>query len=262
MAARIVSAGTVPPELVVVSTPRAGARAALSAELGVHTTSDNAAAVAGAATIVVAVTPQVLPIVMRDLRGQLYPQQLVVSIVAGVSLELLADGLRHAALVRAMPSILARVGWSLTVWMSRYEVTAAQRDHARAIFLACGDELEVEHEQYLDMVTAVSGSGPAWILLLLEVLIDAGVHVGLTRELARRLALHTMAGTMELVGASGLHPAELRQSVTTPAGTTAAGLAAMEEGRLRATIVSGVAAAYERFLAGSKRSATDEGSHR
>jgi pyrroline-5-carboxylate reductase len=256
IAARVVQSGLVAPEHVVVSDPDESVRARIEARLSagaaggrIETIFDHAGAAQGASTVVLAVTPQVLPVVMDTLRGHLRLDQLVLSIAAGVELQTLQLGLRHAAIVRVMPNTPAQVGQAISAWIASEEVTEAQKAEARAILGAIGRELEVDRERYLDMVTAVSGSGPAWIMLMLEAMIDAGVHIGLRPDWARELALQTMAGSVELMRETGKHPAELRNMVTTPAGTTAAGLYAMEQGGLRAAIAGGIVAAYERCLA-------------
>ena len=252
IAARVVETGLFAPNAVVVSDPDEGTRARLKARLGAgeapEALNDHVKAVEGASTVALAVTPQVLPAVMETLRGNLRLDQLVVSIIAGVELQSLQMGLRHAAIIRVMPNTPAQVGQSISAWIATEEVTAEQKAEARAILGAIGREFEVDRERYMDMVTAVSGSGPAWVMLMLEAMIDAGVNIGLRPDWARELALQTMAGSVELMRETGKHPAELRNMVTTPAGTTAAGLYAMEQGGVRAGIMSGIIAAYQRCL--------------
>ncbi len=248
IAARVVETGLVPPERVVVSEPDAAARARLAERLGVAAIYDHHAAIDGASTVLLAVRPEDVQRVMDELRGHLHLDQLVMSIAAGVELQTLALGLRHAAVIRVMPNTPAQVGQSISVWIATEEVTEAQKAEARAILQAFGREFEVDRERYLDMATAVSGSGPAWVMLMLEALTDAGVQIGLKREWAYELALQTMSGSVELARQTGKHPAELRNLVTTPGGTTAAGLYAMERGGLRAAIAAGIVAAYERCL--------------
>lgn len=246
---RVVQSGLVPPGRVVVSEPDAGARAALKARLGVQTMFDHHTAVQGASAILLATVPQVVPAVMVSLRDSLQSDQVVLSIAAGVELGTLIEGLHHPAIIRVMPNTLAEVGQSISVWMATDAVTAEQKAQAQAILRTFGREFEVDRERYLDMATAVSGSGPAWVMLMLEAMTDAGVQIGLQREWAYDLALQTMSGSVELARHTGKHPAELRNMVTSPAGTTAAGLYAMEQGGLRAAIVAGIAAAYQRCLA-------------
>jgi pyrroline-5-carboxylate reductase len=248
IAARVVESGLLPPEGLVVSDPAPGVRRHLADRLGIATVFDHRGAVEGASTVLLAVTPQVVPAVLDELRGHLQLDQLVMSIAAGVEIQTLEVGLRHAAIIRVMPNTPAQVGQSISAWMASTEVTDAQKAEARAILGTFGRELEVDQERYLDMVTALSGSGPGWVMLMLEAMTDAGVQIGLKREWAYDLALQTMSGSVELARQTGKHPAELRNMVTTPGGTTAAGLFTMERGGLRAAIVAGIVAAYERCL--------------
>ncbi|MDQ3701414.1 MAG: hypothetical protein M3442_10900 [Chloroflexota bacterium] len=148
-----------------------------------------------------------------------------------------------------MPNAPAQVGQSISAWIASPAVTPEQKGAARAVLQSFGREFEVDSERSLDMVTAVSGSGPAWVMLMVEAMIDAGVQIGLRPEWARELVLQTMSGSVELARQTGKHPAELRNLVTTPGGTTAAGLFAMERGGLRPAIAAGIVAAYERSLA-------------
>jgi pyrroline-5-carboxylate reductase len=248
IAARVVGTGLVTAERVVVSEPSEAVRTRLAGELGVGAVFDHQAAVEQAGTVLLCVTPQVVPAVMDALRGRLRASQLVMSIAAGVELRTLEAGLRHAAIIRVMPNTPAQVGQSISAWIATPEVTPEQKDEARAILRCFGRELEVDQERYLDMVTALSGSGPAWVMLFLEALTDAGVQIGLKRDWAYDLALQTIAGSIELARETGKHPAELRNMVTTPMGTTAAGLYAMERGGLRAALMAGIVAAYERCV--------------
>jgi pyrroline-5-carboxylate reductase len=246
---RVVEQGLLPADHVTVGEPNRELRQSLEARLGVRTTADNAAAIKSATTVLLAVKPQIMTLAMDELRGHLHLDQLVMSIAAGVELRTLEMGLRHAAIIRVMPNTPAQVGMSISAWKATDEVTPAQKAEARAILQAFGREFEVDREQYLDMVTAVSGSGPAWVMLMLEALTDAGVQIGLKREWAYDLALQTFAGSVELARQTGKHPAELRNVVTTPGGTTAAGLYEMERGGLRGVIAAGIVAAYERCVA-------------
>ena len=252
IAARVIETGLLPASRVVVSDPDPGIGPRIEARLGKGASpavvNDPVAAVQRASTVLLAVRPQDMPAAMDLLRGHLTLEQLVVSIAAGVELQTLQLGLRHAAIIRVMPNTPAQVGQGISAWIATEEVTEAQKAEARGILGAIGREFEVDRERVIDMVTAVSGSGPAWVMLMLEAMIDAGVQIGLRPEWARELALQTMAGSAELMRETGMHPAQLRNMVTTPAGTTAAGLYAMEKGGLRAAIMSGIAAAYERCL--------------
>jgi pyrroline-5-carboxylate reductase len=145
-----------------------------------------------------------------------------------------------------MPNTPAQVGKGITVWIATPAVPPEQCEQTRAILEAMGEQVQVEDEHYLDLATGLNGSGPGFVLLLLEALIDAGVHVGFSRPDAQRIALQTVEGTAALVRATGLHPAELRNRVTSPAGTTAAGLYELEAGGVRAAILRAVQAATQR----------------
>ncbi len=172
-----------------------------------------------------------------------------VSIMAGVTISRLASLLRSDRVVRAMPNTPAQIGEGMTAWTATTAVTDAGREGARQIFGAMGKEAYVPEERYLDAVTALSGSGPGYVFLFIEALIDAGVHVGLSRELATTMALQTVIGSARYAENTKKHPAELRNQVTSPAGTTAEGLRALEKGGLRAAVLDAVIAAYERSKA-------------
>ncbi len=246
--ARALAAGLYAPEHVTVSDADPGARDRLARDLGVRTLFDAPAAVRDASCVLLALKPQVMPHVGRELHGRLAPGQVVLSIMAGIEVATLQDALGHDAVIRAMPNTPAQVGQGVTAWCATPAVSAGARDEVRALLRAVGTELEVDHERYLDMVTAVSGSGPAWAMLLIEAMTDAGVNLGLRRDWAYELVLQTLAGSVALARETGRHPADLRNSVTTPGGTTAAGLATMERAGVRAGLADGIAAAYQRAI--------------
>jgi pyrroline-5-carboxylate reductase len=203
---------------------------------------------AGADIVVLAVKPEDAEGVLTELRGALRPGQLLLSVVAGVPLPALVTGLGHSAVVRAIPNTPAQVGAGISVWIANPEVDAVGRSRAAALLGALGRAIEVEDEDYLDMATALSGSGPAYAFLFLEALIDAGVHVGLPRSIARLLATETLLGAALMARDGEIHPAQLRNMVTSPGGTTAAGLAELEAGGLRAAVDQAVVAAYNRSV--------------
>jgi pyrroline-5-carboxylate reductase len=220
------------------------------------TTSNTEAAEAGQ-IVVLSVKPQVLKTVMPEIRGHLRSQDLVLSIIAGTPIQIVANGLAHASVVRAMPNTPAQIGQGITVWTDTPEVSEAQHEQARTILQSLGQEIHVDDEDYLDMATALSGSGPGYVFLLMEALIDAGVHMGFSRRVATQLVFQTMRGSVEFASQSGKHVAELRNQVTSPGGTTAEALYHMEKGGLRTVISRGIWAAYQRSIAlgkGKKRS--------
>jgi pyrroline-5-carboxylate reductase len=212
---------------------------------GVDTASGNAEAATGRDFVLLALKPQDFDKAAPDIAG-VAGGATAVSIMAGVTVSHLSKQLRTNAIVRAMPNTPAQIGEGMTVWTATPETDAAARDGARAIFAALGKEAFVPEERYLDMATALSGSGPAYVFLFIEALIDAGVHVGLTRDLATTMALQTVIGSARYAEKTGRHAAELRNQVTSPGGTTAAALRALEEGSFRSDVLEAVIAAYER----------------
>lgn len=248
MLAGLLRDGLVEPGDVCCSHPRAERRSALEDAHGVRTTASNAEAVQGADVVLLAVKPQVLGEVIPELRDALTPAQLVVSVVAGASTGALGQALRHPAIVRAMPNTPAQIGQGVTVWFATESVTAEGKARTRGMLSALGREFEVHHERQVAMATAVSGTGPSYIFLFIEALVDAAVHVGFPRHLARELVLDTMQGSAVFALQSGLHIAELRDMVTSPGGTTAAAMYELERGRLRTVVSDAVWAAFERTL--------------
>ena len=183
-----------PASHITVTGPRRERRGELAKAYGVTALAANAEAAKGADVVVLAVKPQVLPTVLKELRGKLRAEQLVVSIVAGATVRALETGLAHPAIVRAMPNTPAQVGMGVTAWYAPPAVSAAQRERTKQILSAFGEELMVEDESYLDMATALSGTGPTYVFLLMEALVDAGVHLGFSRRVAEELVLRTVEG--------------------------------------------------------------------
>ncbi|HEX4744773.1 MAG TPA: pyrroline-5-carboxylate reductase [Candidatus Limnocylindria bacterium] len=236
----------VTPARVTVSGPRRERRAELTKTYRVRSVASNVEAARGADVVVLSVKPQVLPRVMAELRGKLAADQLVLSIVAGASSDALRAGLDHASIVRAMPNTPAQVAMGVTVWWATPSVSSAERGRARALLAALGEELEVEQEEQVDMATALSGTGPSYIFLLMEALVDAGVHLGFSRRVAEELVLRTVEGSALFARRSGRHLAELRNMVTSPGGTSASALYQLEKGGLRTVLSKAVYAAYQR----------------
>ena len=231
---------------ITVGEPVASRRAHLRETHGVGVDVDNEKVVAGADVVILAVKPQQIQAALPPLQAALSQDALVISIMAGVPLGTIGSLLNHRRLVRAMPSILATIGEAATVWTASAETTADQRAQAQALFQAAGLELAVPDEHYLDMATAVNGSGPGFVFLLLEALIDGAVRVGLPRDTAAALIIQTVKGSALMAQNQEQHLAELRNLVTSPGGTTAAGLQALEAGGVRAALQDAVMAAYRR----------------
>lgn len=205
-------------------------------------------AIDGADFVIFAVQPPDFDAAAGMVGGRL-GQATAVSIMAGVTLEQLRKSLRTDNVVRAMPNTPAQIGEGMTVWTAMPAVTDTARAEVRRIFGALGKEAYVPEERYLDMATGLSGSGPAYVFLFIEALTDAGVHVGLPRDLAETMALQTVIGSARYAENTGKHPAELRNQVTSPGGTTAEALRAFERGAFRADVLEAVIAAYNKSRA-------------
>jgi pyrroline-5-carboxylate reductase len=248
MIAGLLHRGLLSSSQVVCSHPRAERARELADRLGVTVLADNAEVARGADILLLAVKPQVLPRVLRQLAGAVRPETLVISIVAGASSSALSSRLEHRAIVRTMPNTPAQIGAGVSVWFATPEVSPQAKSQVRALLSALGSELEVEDERQVAMATAVSGTGPTYAFLFSESLVEAAVHLGFPRHLARRLVLETLRGSIEFAIQSGEHPAQLRDMVTSPGGTSAEALAALESGRFRTVIGDAVWAAFRRTL--------------
>ncbi len=234
---------------IVASDPVEKRRQDMRARFGISAVADNAAAVQGASIIILAVKPQVLPAVLRELRGHVEKDALVLSIVAGARATAIAKALGHSAVVRSMPNTPAQVGEGMTVWMATPKATERQRQQARTILTALGKEIYVEDEKFLDMATAVSGTGPTYVFLMMEALMDAAVHLGFSRVIARDLVVQTVLGSAIFARDSDMHMAEMRNMVTSPGGTSAEAIYQLEKGSLRTVLSKAVWAAYQRSVA-------------
>jgi len=237
------------PKDVLVGEPLPGRRQALAEEHRVQVTADNQEAVTGAEIVVVAVKPNQFSAVAANLQDRLEPEQTVVSIMAGITLQRLRESLRHDRVVRVVPNIPAQVGEGMSVWSATPEVSREARKKVQQVLQAAGKELYVDEERYIDMATAVSGSGPGFIFLLMEAFTDGAVHLGLSREAARELVVQTFLGSARLAQETGRSSSDLRAMVTTPGGTTAEGLLVLEEAGLRAAITEALIATYEKSKA-------------
>lgn len=246
--AGLVADRAVTPELLAASHPRRERRELLAERHGIRAVAANRDALGDAEVVVVAVKPQILGRVMRELRGRLDPDQVVVSIVAGATIRTLVDGLQHAAVVRVMPNTPSQIRRGMSVWAASDACSARQRDLARRVLRALGDERQVADEAFVAMATALSGTGPTYLFAVMEALIDAGVHLGFPRELAHDLVVETLVGSAEFAKRSELHPAQLRNAVTSPGGTSAAAIYELEKGRIRTVFSDAVWAAYRRTL--------------
>lgn len=235
------------PKNIIASGPREERGEELHKKYGVKVTTDNTTAAHQADVVVLSVKPQRLSEVMKGIKG-IHPEALVISIIAGASIKKMSAGLKHKSIVRSMPNTPGQIGEGITVWAASKDVTDEQQKMARAILSAMGEEVFVEDESYLDMATALSGSGPAYVFLFTEALIDAGVHMGFPRRIAERLVLQTIKGSASFYEDAGRHPATLRNQVTSPGGTSAEALYYLEKAGFRTAISRAVWAAYQRSL--------------
>ena len=244
----VLAASLAGPEDILVGEPVAGRRQYLTQEYGVWAGGSNQEAVEDADLVILAVKPQDLPVLFSQLGGRLGPEQSALSIVAGAKISTLAQGLNHRPIIRVMPNTPAQIGHGMSVWTCAEPVSQHSRDLAQSVLETVGREIYVDDENYLDMATALSGSGPAYVFLFIEALIDAGVYVGLPREVAQLAALQTIYGSTKLAMEGGKHPAELKAMVVSPGGTTAEGLQVLERAGMPAAIVEAVNAAYQKSI--------------
>jgi pyrroline-5-carboxylate reductase len=243
----ILAAKLVPPREVVVLDVRPGRGRELSKRFGVATARGMADLFRKCDTIVFAVKPQGVGEALRQVRAGDGKGKLFVTIAAGVPTQVFLSALGEGArVVRAMPNTPAQVGMGSTGLFFARGVSREQKEWARKIFSSFGEVAEFPREELLDVVTALSGSGPAYAFLFIEALADGAVRAGMGREEAVRLAAATVEGAARMVRESGKHPGELKDMVTSPGGTTAAGIAALEMGAFRGTVLSAVFAAWQR----------------
>ena len=253
MIAGLLRRGILEPKCISASHPRETRRKELSEKYGITAYAENAEAARSVSThessaIVLCVKPQRLANVVSDLEGVLHPTALVMSIVAGARIEKLAASLGTAKIVRAMPNTPSQIGAGITAWTCTEAVGEEDRGHVREILSALGKELFVETENMIDMATSLSATGPTYIFMVMEALTDAGVHLGFSRDMAKELVQETMLGSVKFAMDSHKHPAELRNMVTSPGGTSAAAIYQMEKGTLRTVLSKAVYAAYKRAV--------------
>lgn len=246
MIAGLLRGKQIAPNRIIASHPRADRRSELISTYGISTVEDNASAVQQADVVLLAIKPQMLARVGREIAPALKRGKLVISIIAGATTTALINALGHEQIVRSMPNTPAQLGRGMTVWFATPKVTHAQKDQARVLLASLGAQLEVDDEKLVAMATAVSGTGPTYVFLVMEALIDAAVHLGFPRHVAHDLVIETLEGSTLFAKASGMHPAQLRNMVTSPGGTSAAALHALESGRLRTVLSEAVWAAYRR----------------
>jgi len=224
----------------------------LHKKYGVEPFTDNNRAAKHADVVVLSVKPQRLTEVLGNLKDAVPAAAVVLSIVAGATIEKISEGLKHTAVVRSMPNTPAQIGEGITVWITSPAVSESQKETARTILSALGEEVYVDDENYLDMATALSGTGPAYVFIFMEAMIDAGVHMGFSRRVSEQLVIQTLRGSVDFYQAvnrkSSVHVAALKNQVTSPGGTTAEALYYLEKAGFRTAISRAIWAAYQRSL--------------
>jgi pyrroline-5-carboxylate reductase len=243
----MISSKLLPPGEISVFDAKPGRAEELAKRYSVRTAPAPAALAGACDAIVFAVKPKDVPGALRALGKEAAGGKLVISVAAGVRTSVFLDVLGSgAAVVRAMPNTPAQVGMGSTGLFFTEGVTESQKNRARAVFASFGSAAEFPREELLDVVTALSGSGPAYVCLFIEALADGAVRAGMGRDEAMLLAASTVEGAARMVRQTGKHPGELKDLVTSPGGTTAAGLAALERGAFRAAVMDAVYAAWQR----------------
>ena len=248
MIAGLLRGELVAPDQIVASHPRAERRDHLRSEYGIRVVGDNTSAIESADVILLGIKPQMLAKVGREIGPALRRGQLVLSVLAGATTTALVGTLGHDQVIRAMPNTPARLGKGVTVWYATPATSDDQRAQAAALLGALGTQIEVDDEKMVAMATAVSGTGPTYVFLVMEALIDAAVHLGFPRHVAHDLVVETLEGSTLFAKQSAMHPAELRNMVTSPGGTSAAALHELESGRLRTVLSEAVWAAFRRTV--------------
>lgn len=238
----------IPPENIIAADPHPEQGEKLVEKYGIRFTQDNLEAAKQADVMVLAVKPQVLDRVLAPMRGRVDHISMVLSIVASAKLRTIVGELLNSRVVRAMPNTPAQIGQGMTVWCATHEVEEEQHHQASQLLGSLGEQLYVDDERLLDMATALNGSGPGFVFLFIEAMIDAGVRMGFTYRDATKLVLQTLKGSILYALESGQHPAILRNQVTSPGGTTAAGLYELEKSNLRTAVAEGIWAAYQRAV--------------
>ncbi len=249
----------VAPEQITASHPRAIRRSDLNAKYKIRMFESNAEAIENSqenqnSIVALCVKPQRLGGVLHELKEVVASSQIILSIIAGAKIETLSEALNNQKIVRAMPNTPSQIGAGITAWTCTDGIDEGERAQIKALLTALGKELYVETENMIDMATSLSATGPTYIFMVMEALTDAGVHLGFSREMAKELVQETMLGSVLFAMESHKHPAELRNMVTSPGGTSADAIYQMEKGGLRTVLSKAVYSAYQRAVAlGQKR---------
>ena len=248
MVAGLIRTKVASPDALIAAGPRQERGEELQARYGIAFSTDNKHAAQEADVVVLSVKPQRVDRVLSGLKGSIQPRALVLSIVAGATIEKISTGLGHSVVVRSMPNTPAQIGEGITVWTASPQVSDEQHAMAKSILGALGEEVFVEDESYMDMATALSGTGPAYVFLFMEAMVDAGVHLGFPRRIAEELVTQTLLGSVDYYKrrSDPIHLARMRNEVTSPGGTSAEALYYLEKAGFRTAISRAIWAAYQR----------------
>ena len=246
----------VTPAQIVASHPRSERRLELTEKYGIDVFEQNADAaktLPESGIVILSVKPQRISSVLNDLKEVVRAEQLIISIIAGARIEKISTALSNVLVVRAMPNTPSQISAGMTAWTCSESVDEVHRMQVRTMLSALGKELYVETENMIDMATSLSATGPTYIFMVMEAMTDAGVHLGFSREIAKELVQQTMLGSVLFAMESHKHPAELRNMVTSPGGTSAEAIYQMEKGTLRTVLSKAIHAAYRRAVELGKR---------
>ncbi|MEO8573058.1 MAG: pyrroline-5-carboxylate reductase [Pyrinomonadaceae bacterium] len=253
MIAGLIRKELIPPDKIFGSHPRQARRVELEKTYGIRMFESNADAAAvvrdvESSAVILSIKPQRIARVLTDLKDAVAPDGLVISIVGGATVETISKELGTDHVVRAMPNTPCQIGAGITAWTCAQNVSENERSQVRSLLSGLGKQLYVETESMIDMATSLSATGPTYIFMVMEALTDAGVHLGFSRDVAKELVQETMLGSVKFAMESNKHPAELRNMVTSPGGTSAEAIYQMEKGTLRTVLSKAVYSAYKRAV--------------
>ena len=231
-----------------VGEPLKSRRTYLENKYAVGVYKSNLSAINDADIVVLSIKPQNLHEILAELMDRLTSGKTIISIIPGVSLATLSQELNHNEVIRVMPNTPAQIGDGMSVWVSSDFITDRRIKDTQKILDTLGEQLRVPEEKFIDIATALSGSGPAYVFLFIESLVDAGVNLGMPRNMALKLVLQTVLGSTKLVLASGKHTSDLKDLVASPGGTTIAALMTLEQNGFRSAVAAAVATAYKKSL--------------
>ena len=258
MIAGLLRKNLVAAEQIIATHPRENRRNELGEKYKIEVLAENIKAVeqvreSADSIVALCVKPQRIAGVLDELKSVVAAEQLIVSIIAGAKIETISEMLNNQKIVRAMPNTPSQIGAGITAWTCTESVSIDERANIKSLLTALGKEIYVENENMIDMATSLSATGPTYIFMVMEALTDAGVHLGFSREVSKELVQETMLGSVLFAMESHKHPAELRNMVTSPGGTSAEAIYQMEKGGLRTVLSKAVYSAYQKAVTLGKK---------